>query len=257
MPIIVTLYGPPGWMTQQKILRGRDLNPLYKTEVAKYLIAWAKHLRDVEGFNVRYLSLHNEGEDWVRWPADGGDAPEHSNHDYNLFWPPEQVADFLAFMPAMLEAHGIEGVTVTPGECTNWQRFYDWGYADAIADNPAAAAGLGLITSHGFASLSWSNRWYGDWRSAGIDLLREKRPDLHAWVTSTSWAKMDVEFVNQIRSNIYMAKVNAIIPWAGIQVAGRWVGGDPNPGCAFKISTDGTYYVEPGYYFYKQVCSLA
>jgi len=253
LPIIITLYGPPGWMTKQKILRGRDLDPVMKTEVAKYLISWAKHLREVEGFNVRYLSLHNEGEDWVRWPQDGSDDPDHVGHDYNLFWSPEQVLDFLSFMPAMLKVHGMEDISITPGETSNWFRFYDWGYADAIADSPEALAGMGLITSHGFAGLNWCNRWYGDWRSAGIDILREKKPELHAWVTSTSWAKMDVEFINQIRNNIYAAKVNAIIPWAGLQVAGKWVGGDPNPGCAFKISTDGTYRVEPGYYFYKQV----
>ncbi|MDF1514553.1 MAG: hypothetical protein P1S60_12160, partial [Anaerolineae bacterium] len=95
---------------------------------------------------------------------------------------------------------------------------------------------------------------YGDWRSLGIDILREVRPGLHAWVTSTSWAKMDVLFVNEIRNNIYCAKVNAIIPWAAIQRPGIWVGGDPNPGCAFRVYDDGHYDVMQGYYYYKQVC---
>ena len=64
---------------------------------------------------------------------------------------------------------------------------------------------------------------------------------------------MDVLFVNEIRNNIYCAKVNAIIPWACIQRPGKWHGGDPNPGCAFRVYDDGHYEVMPGYYFYKQV----
>ena len=52
---------------------------------------------------------------------------------------------------------------------------------------------------------------------------------------------------------IYIAKANAIILWACIQREGKWVGGDPNLGCAFKVSEQG-YHVEPGYYYFKQVC---
>jgi hypothetical protein len=63
---------------------------------------------------------------------------------------------------------------------------------------------------------------------------------------------MDVFFVNELRNNIYMAKVNAIIPWACVQQEGKWVGGDPNPGCAFRVSENG-YRVLPGYHYYKQV----
>lgn len=252
LTILTTLYGPPGWTTQQRSLRGRDLDPALKTEVAKYMIAWTNYLRRQEGFPVKYISLHNEGEDWGRWPADGADDPAHARHDYNMYWPPELVADFLRFMPALLTAHGLDDVTLSCGETTNWHRFQEWGYADAIADDPAALAGLGLITSHGFYKNEWQ-RFFGDWRSAGIDTLRAAKPELHAWVTSTSWSKMDCEFVNEIRNNIYAAKINGLIPWAGIQVRGRWVGGDPNPGCAFEVFPDGSWNVLPGYYYYKQV----
>jgi len=61
--------------------------------VAEYLISWVKYLRETEGVPVKYISLHNEGEDFVRWPEDGGD-PGGVNHDYNMFWPPAQVVDF-------------------------------------------------------------------------------------------------------------------------------------------------------------------
>jgi hypothetical protein len=252
LDIIVTLYGPPAWTTMQRIVRGRDINPDLKIEVAKYLVSWAKFLREKEGFPVNYVSLHNEGEDWVRWPEDGTEGG--LNHDYNMYWPPEQVAEYMSLLPQVLKANGMDDVGPAPGETTNWYRFSEWGYADAIADDPEAVAGIGLITSHGFRGNPNPGRWYGDWRSLGIDILREKRPDLHAWVTSTSWAKMDVLFVNEIRNNIYCAKVNAIIPWAAIQRPGIWVGGDPNPGCAFRVYDDGHYEVMQGYYYYKQVC---
>jgi hypothetical protein len=32
------------------------------------------------------------------------------------------------------------------------------------------------------------------------------------------------------------------------------VGGDPNPGCAFRIYDDGHYEIMQGYHYYKQVC---
>ena len=253
LQIIVTLYGPPGWMTRQQFVRGRDLDPQYRFECAKYLVSWARYLREAEALPVKYVCLHNEGEDWERWPLDGSGAGG-LNHDYNMYWPPEQVVDFIKFVPDILEAQGMDDVGVAPGETTNWYRFSEWGYADAIADDPEAIEKLGLITSHGFKGADAPGRWYGDWRSLGIDTLRAKRPDLHSWVTSTSWSNMDVFFVNEIRQNIYCAKVNAIIPWACIQRPGKWVGGDPNPGCAFKVLDDGSYEVSPGYYFYKQVC---
>ena len=87
-----------------------------------------------------------------------------------------------------------------------------------------------------------------------MDLLRGKKPDLHAWTTSISWGKMDVNFLNDFRTNIYAAKVNALIPWACIQWHEKWSKGDPNPGTAFEISSDGNYLVKPGYYYYKQLC---
>jgi len=252
LEVVVTLYGPPPWMTRQRFVRGRDLDPALKHECAKYMIAWAKYLREVENVPVKYISLHNEGEDWERWPLDGSTAGG-ANHDYNLYWPPEQVADFIRFMPAMLDAQGMGDVGMAPGETTNWYRFSEWGYASAIANDEQAVSNIGLITSHGFKGAGPESRWYGDWRSLGNDILRVRRPDLHSWVTSTSWSNMDVFFVNELRNLIYMTKVNAIIPWACIQQAGKWVGGDPNPGCAFKVSEAG-YEIQPGYHYYKQVC---
>jgi O-glycosyl hydrolase len=252
LQIVTTLYGPPAWATKQGFIRGRDLNPEFKRDVAEYLIAWAKYLRTKEGLPVKWLSLHNEGEDWVRWPKDGSTA-DRPSHDYNMYWPPEQVADFLSFMPAMLARQGMSDVGVTPGECTNWLRFHEWGYAAAIANGPAAMKGLGLITSHGFVNMIKPGRWFADWRGTGNEMLREKNPKLHSWVTSQSWGAMDVDFINVIRGNIYVAGVNGIIPWAAVQRPAKWVGGDPNPGTAFNIAESGEFTVQPGYYFFKQV----
>jgi hypothetical protein len=253
LEIIVTLYGPPAWMTRQKFVRGRDLDPTCTIEMGKYMIAWAKYLREVKGLPVRYISVHNEGEDWPRWDIEGATAGE-AHHDYNLYWSPDMVADYMRLMPKLLAENGMSDVRVTPGETTGWYRFHTWGYAEAIANDPEALAGIGLITSHGFFGRDFRGEWYNDWRSAGIDILRDKRPDLHAWVTSTSWSQMDVFFIEEIRNNIYSAKSNAIIPWAAIQLQDHWTGGDPNPGTAFRVWDDGRYEVTKGYYFYKQVC---
>jgi len=125
LQIITTLCGPPAWATKQKFLRGRDLDPARKYDLAKYMVDWVRYLREQEKLPVKYLSLHNEGEDWMRWPTDGKSG------------------------------------------------------------------------------------------------------------------------------NIYTAKVNGIIPWACIQRPAKWVGGDPNPGTAFRVADDGTYEVLRGYYYDK------
>lgn len=253
LQIITTLYGPPAYMTLQKVMRGRDLDPAHKTDLANYLIDWTKFLKEKEKLPVRYISLHNEGEDWERWPWDGKAGNIGKGHDYNLFWSPSQVCDFLAFMQPMLDKAGLKDVRVTNGEPTNWYRFSFWGFPETIADDAAAMKNLGLITSHGFYTGSYDNRWYGSHTSRGIEFLRSHRPELHAWVTSTSWSKMDSRFIKEIWGNIYEAGINGLIPWAGIQRPPLWVGGDPNPGCAIRVNEDGTYQVMPGYYFYKQV----
>jgi hypothetical protein len=250
LEIITTLYGPPGYTTIQKVHRGRDLDPAYQDAVADYMVDWVRFLKEEEHFPVKYLSLHNEGEDWRRWNQAG--YTEDKGHDYNLFWPPDQVTEFVKLMPEKLEAAGLGDVGITPGETSNWYRFGTWGYVEALLQDSLALESLGLITSHGFYSGNYG-RWFGEHKSAGIDRLRAARPDLHAWVTSTSWSRMDAFNIKEMHGNIYTAGVNAIIPWAGIQRPPHWVGGDPNPGSAFTVSEDGTYRVRQGYYFYKQI----
>lgn len=253
LQIITTLYGPPAYMTLQKVMRGRDLDPAHKTDLAGYLIDWVKYLKEKEKFPVKYISLHNEGEDWERWPWDGKEGNIGKGHDYNMFWPPSQVTDFLSFMQPMLDKAGLRDVAVTNGEPTNWYRFSFWGFPEAIATNNQALKNLGIITSHGFYVGGYDNRWYGSHTGHGINYLRSIRPELHAWVTSTSWSRMDTRFIKEIWGNIYEAGINGLIPWAGMQRPPLWVGGDPNPGCAIRVSEDGSYEIQPGYYFYKQV----
>ena len=250
LQIITTLYGPPGFTTLQKVYRGRDLDPVYTEAVADYMVDWVRFLRTEEKFPVNYLSLHNEGEDWRRWNQQG--YTDNEGHDYNMFWPPAQVVEFVKLMPEKLKAAGLGEVEITPGETSNWYRFGTWGYVEALLRDREALDALGLITSHGFYSGNYG-RWFGEHKSAGIDRLRAERPELHAWVTSTSWSNMDAFNIKEMHGNIYTAKVNAIIPWAGIQRPPHWVGGDPNPGSAFTVDEDGSYRVRPGYYFYKQI----
>ena len=250
LAIVTTLYGPPGFMTKQRVNRGRDLDPEFKTALAEYMVDWVRFLKQEEGLPVRYLSLHNEGEDWRRWNQQG--YTERRSHDYNLYWPPEQVTEFLRILPPLLARAGLADVGVTPGETSNWYRFAWWGYAQAIASDAEALGNMALITSHGFYSGNYG-RWFGEHSSLGMDVLRERRPDLHSWVTSTSWSNMDARNIKEMHGNIYTAKVNAIIPWAGIQRSAQWPGGDPNPGSAFTVAEDGSWQVRRGYYFYKQI----
>ncbi len=255
LSILTTLYGPPAWATRQRFVRGRDLDPAMADALVAYLVDWVRFLRDEEGLPCTAVSLHNEGEDWTRWPLDGR-TPDHEGHDYNLYWPPEQVADFVKRTRAALDAAGLVDVAVAPGETSNWTRFLDWGYAPTLADDPESLAALGLITSHGFYN-GTPGPWFGDWRRAGVELLQRQRPDLRAWVTSTSWGKMDAWFAAELRHSIYAVGASTIIPWACIQRSDDvWIGGDPNPGTAFRVDGRGGWRMEPGYHVYRQV-SLA
>ena len=246
LQVIVTMYGPAPWLTKQKIVRGRDLDPAEKINTAKYMISWAKYLRDGEGLPLKYISLHNEGEGTNRWPANGK-GPGEPKHDHNCYWPPEQVCEFLKLMWPIMDANGMREVGLTPGETTSWMRFLDQRFAWKISQDAQALAALGLITSHGFMKVK-----PGVDVGAGVDLLHRKRPELHAWTTSMSWSAMDAAFINDIRRQIYDAKVSGVIPWAAIQRPGQWVGGDPNPGCAFQVAQDGRLTVTAGYHFFKQ-----
>jgi hypothetical protein len=252
LSVITTLYGPPPFITKQKFLRGRDLDPSMKTELCNYFVDWVKYLR-ANDFPVKYVSLHNEGEDWTRWPSDGKSGNIGEGHDYNMHWPPPLINEMIGSLTESLDKNGLKDVGVTNGENTNWYRFSNWGYAFELYSNERALKNLSLITSHGFFHGAIGTRWYGDHESTGIELLRQKKPGLKAWVTSTGWGKMDTYFITEIQGNIYTSKVNGLIPWAGIQRPEKWVGGDPNPGSAIKVTEDGTYEVRQGYYFYKQV----
>ena len=49
-----------------------------------------------------------------------------------------------------------------------------------------------------------------------------------------------------VQENIYSARVNAVIPWAGVNR------GDPNLGTAISVKADGRYLTN-GNYFYQQL----
>lgn len=271
LSILTTLYCPPGFMTLQQELRGRDMNPDYLDQLTAYMVHWVKYLKESEGFPVHYLSLHNEGESWLRWPIDSGlEDIDATGHDYNMFWSHQLVNDQLIRIRKALDQNHLSEVKLTPGETTNWYRFGAWGYAQAIAKNPEALDALGLITSHGFyvGSIE-ARRWFGPHSNRGTSLLLKEKPSLHSWCTSTSWDVKNNElvddnkivrryisnahFILEIHGNIYEAGVNGLIPWAFIQNASQWIRPDPNPGCAIRVYDDGTWEVKKGYYYYKQV----
>jgi len=251
LKVLTTLYGPPAWATKQRELRGRDLDPQRKYDLAEYMIDWLTYLRQND-IPVKYLSLHNQGDKPYEYPEDGS-GKLGDRIDYNGYWPPDQVVDFLTFLKPMLEKHGLEGIGLTPGETSRWHYFSEYGYAAAIEENEEALNNLGLITSHGFHKAPFSE-WFGEQRSTGVDRLRAERSDLHAWVGSSSWLDMSAKFLKEIYGNIYTAKVNGYIPWAGLQRPQHWEGKEWNPGTAFKIRENGTYEVQKGYYYYKQAC---
>lgn len=253
LTVITTLYGPPPWATLQNHIGGRDLDSNKFTELADYLIHWAMFLRK-RGIPVRYLSIHNEGEDFYRWNFEDG-TQRLERFDFNAYWTPELVNEFIIQLADRLQQHEIEGeqIGISNGEPSNWTRFRQWGYADALAANPEVMKNLDLITTHGFINGNYDKLSYGIVDAYTTHLLRSKKPELKAWVTSYSWGDMNTVFVKQSHEHIYLAGVNALIPWAGIQDPTVWLEGDPNSGNAITVHQDGTYELTPAYYLYKQL----
>ncbi len=265
---ITTMYSAPAYTTVQNKLRGRDINMEKLPAIADYMTDWVDFLINEENINLKYISINNEGESWRRWEADGGaDALyDKEGHDYNVYMTPETTVKVMRELRKSLDREGLEEVGVTNGEPSNWHRFWAWNYAATIARDEQAVKDLGLITSHGFfTGYLYTPRWFGTHSSNGTAMLREKKPDLHAWTTSVSWNVreedtagnktfiMDPAVLKVMHGNIYDAHCNAIIPWALLQHASNWNKPDPNPGCGFRVYDDGTWEIKKGYYYYKQL----
>lgn len=253
LTVLTTLYGPPAWATQQRFLGGRDLDTTQFDHLAAYMIDWARFLRQ-RNIPVRYLSIHNEGEDFYRWTFDEG-KQRMVRFDYNAYWPPRQINDFIKVLHGAIQETDFPDLHVTNGEPSNWTRFYQWGYAWQLYEDEDVLNALGLLTTHGFYNGDYRKLSYSQTNGATTNLLRQKRPELHAWITSFSWGDMDATLTRQVHEHIYTAGVNAVIPWAGIQHPESWIEGDPNPGTAIIIRSNGRYEISQGYYFYKQLTS--
>jgi hypothetical protein len=272
LSVITTLYSPPAYMTKQKMLRGRDIDPDHLDDMTEYMVNWVDYLSREQEIPVKYLSIHNEGESWQRWPPDGtlGHTLQ-AGHDYNYFCTPELMNELVKRLRVSLDSRGLYGVGVTNGEPTNWYRFGAWGYAHALVSDEKALNSLGLITSHGFyVGNIQSGRWFGPHSRNGTEMVLKKRPELHAWTTSSAWDLkydrcpedgspqyreyiMNAAFLKEIHGNIYEAGVNAFIPWACMQRESHWNRPDPNPGTAIRVHDDGSWEINKGYYFYKHV----
>ena len=187
LEIITTLYGPPAWATQQKHIGGRDLDQSQINNLGLYMVDWVRWLIERD-YPIKYLSIHNEGEDFYRWDFENG-GQRMERFDFNMYWPPEQVNQFLKALPPILEAEGVGNVKVTNGEPSNWTRFYHWGYANALVQDSQAMANLGLLTTHGFINGNMGKLSFSSANPLTTDLVRSSKPDIHAWTTSFSWGK--------------------------------------------------------------------
>jgi hypothetical protein len=259
LTFLAGLHAPPGWVTRQKVLQGRDLDPAMKLEVAEYIASWAKYLRDVEGLPVKYISPMNEAENKFKWPEDGGDSVSYYNSEHNLWWPDHQVVDFLRYAREVLDRLGLKDVGLTNGETASWGFFFNFEakdgavmeFARRIREDPVALKNLALITSHGFRK-SYDPR--------GVDLLREVRPELHAWTTSYTWGDMSLDFLEDTRNLIYKVKCNGMIPWATVHndyesdklSPPATVRVSSNPNSPIKTNNN-QVQITKAYYHYKQV----
>jgi hypothetical protein len=206
LQMLCTFTNPPAWMTKQKVIGGKDLEPSHRVDYARTMISGLKYLVE-RHYPIQYLSMHYHGEDWESWYEDGKTT---NCNLFSLYWPPEQVVDFIKLLRRMLDKNGLTNIGVTPGEIGGWLRFVDWGYSNAILEDPVAMESVGLLTSTSLVTNSNTNNLLIV-NSSGIDEIREKRADIHAWFTALHPSIPDPFYLMQIRNLIYNSKVNAII----------------------------------------------
>lgn len=204
LKIMLSSLCPPAWMTRQKELSGRDLDPVNRTHYGRYMVAWIRYLCATENLPVYCLSLHNKGEMWQLWDSLG--IPLYSNTGLSLYWAPEMVVDFLKLLRRQLDHNGLENVGLSPGDTKNWGNFYDWGYADLILEDPLALNSVSLLTSN--ALLSGNEN---DFCSTAIDLFHKRRLELHAWTTTDELSSVYPASICALYKLIYRTKVNSVI----------------------------------------------
>lgn len=251
--VITTMYGPPAWVTKQKVQRGRDLDPDMKLELAEYFASWCKFLLEEENIPLEFLSIHNEGDSPQRWDEKGF-SREGERHDHNMFWPPDELAEYIPLLAEYLEKMDLGQIKITPGEFNIWPHYSGslkphHYYAEALLETPGAMENLGLITSHSF----WSPTDYG------VNLLKHKKPSLKAWTVSMTVGKgkyADVSFLECIRKEIHRVGVSGIIVWSITFQKTKWTPKYVFPGTTIYMAGDGTYRVEPAYYYYKHLTRL-
>lgn len=244
LQVITTMYGPMSWATKQKSLNGRDLDISMFPYVADYMVHWIQWLKKTENIDVQYMSLFNEADKPYNWNMAGTEEPERI-FDYNTFWKPTEVAEFMPLLRNKLDAAGLKQVGITPGECSSWMHFHTQMYDWCISQDSQALKSITIITSHSFGGPHWAI-------PQGIAHLRKYKPEIKAWVTSSGWGRNNMYMPEQVALNINRVKVNAFMPWAALQCASQWIDGiDPNPAPPFIIKENGTYEVTPSYYQYK------
>ncbi len=241
--LLCTFTNPPEWMTKQNITGARDLDPTHRIDYACAMVAGIKILTN-NSYPVHYLSMHYHGEEWGKWNNCGDST---NNKMYSLFWPPEQVADFLKLLRRILDKNGLLNIKLTPGETSNWLRFCDWGYSNAIIDDPLVLNSLGLLTSSDSAIFFNQNNIFAI-NSSGIDEIREKRPDLHAWFTSFHHIQDNPLSLLQIRQYIYNSKINSVFIGDVLNSES-----DDSSQSLFRTVND-TLFIPDSYYYLKLIC---
>jgi hypothetical protein len=244
LKMLCTFTNPPGWMTKQKVTGGKDLEPSHRIDYARLMVAGLKYLVERK-YPIKYMSMHYHGEDWERW-CENGETTD--NCLYSMYWPPELVVDFLKLLRRMLDRNDLAGIGLTPGEIGGWLRFVDWGYANAILDDPDATQSLGLLTSTSLVNNSDPSQHLLV-NSSGIDEIREHRTGIHAWFTALHPVTPITSFLMQIRNSIYNSKVNAVILGDAIELSRG------NNECLFAPhKIDHTCSVSDPFYYLKLLC---
>jgi hypothetical protein len=241
--LLCTFSNPPPWMIIHNKNGTKELDPAYRVNFARYMVSWVKQLL-LNKLPVSWISIHKNGESW----EDVKNNMFNINNDcISIYWSPELMVDIIKKLRHMLDINDLLHVKLSTGETRNLFRFAHWGYAFQLTEDPVAIDSLDLITSDALNETHAVENFMVNC-SSGIDDVRQKKTDLHAWITCIEDEKIDAISLVKITNYIYYCKLNSII-WGNALGSSFSIRNS-----IISINVDDSWELSDSYYYLKLIC---
>lgn len=135
--IIASSWSPPAWMkTNNNLVGGGSLRPIYFEHFAKYMVEWVKFMRDRHGVDISALSIQNEllfAQDFE-----------------SCVWTPADYLTVTRILGRRLREEGLGHVRLFGPEHMTSGPTANIDFVSAIMNDPEARLYFDVVASHGY-----------------------------------------------------------------------------------------------------------